>query len=1655
MPGRRAGWARAGSWTTLKLVIALCATVVAAPASAHASTSVSLTFDDGQASQYATKAPLASHGMRGTFYLNSAKVGTSGFYMTWSQVAAIAADGNEIGGHTLTHADLSALSESQRRTEICDDRQNLVARGFNPVSFAHPYGGADATTQAIVSECGYKSGRRVGGIVSPNWCPACGSPRAELVPPENAFHVRTPSFGSGEITLAAIQGVVTQAELSGGGWVPLVFHGVCDSACDEGWIRTSTFSALLDWLAPRTAHGTFVRTMREVIEHVPPDTSLPSKPPAETTDRSASFTLASNPGGATFDCRLDGAAWAPCSSPVSYSSLSAGTHTFQARARDTFGAVDATPASWTWTIDVPPDPTTVSLTFDDAQATQYAVRDDLADHGMNGTFFVDSNAVCTSNCSGEFNMTWAQLDDLAADGNEIGGHTLDHEDLTSSALSTAEKRRQVCEDRENLIARGFDPVSFAYPYGHHDATARALVSECGYASARAAGDAPDGGETIPPLDPFATRTPGHSSDEITLAELQGAVTDAEAVGGGWVQLAFHGICATRCNEGWVKPSTFAAFLDWLEPRADTTGTVVRTVREVIEGSAPKTTMGSKPPAVTAATSASFTLSSDTAGATFQCSLDDAGFTPCTSPVSYSGLSNGSHTFRVRARDSLGAVDASPATWTWIVDTVAPDTSIASGPSGTVGSSAASFGFTATEAGSFECKLDSGAWGGCTSPKSYSGLGEGAHTFSVRALDALGNVDGTPATRTWTVDTVAPDTTITGGPSGTVGSSSASFGFTATEAGSFECRFDSGAWGACSSPKAYSGLGDGAHTFSVRGIDAVGNVDATPASRSWTVDTGSPDTSITGGASGTVGSSAASFGFSSSEAGTFECNLDAGAWVACGSPKAYSGLGDGEHTFSVRAIDTVGNIDATPARRTWTVDTTAPNTSISSGPSGTVGSSSASFGFSTTEAGTFECRLDSGAWGACTSPKSYSGLGDGEHTFSVRGIDAVGNVEASPAGRTWTVDTVAPDTSIASGPSGAVASPGASFAFAAAGATTFECKLNGGAWDACTSPKSYAGLGDGAHTFSVRAIDAVGNVDASPATRTWTVDTVAPNTSIATGPSGAVSSAAASFGFSATEAGSFECKLDSGEWGVCASPRSYAGLGEGEHTFSVRGIDAVGNVDGSPASRTWSVDTVAPDTSIVSGPSGTVATSAASFGLAATEAGSFECKLDTGDWGTCDSPKAFTGLSDGDHTFSVRARDAVGNADTTPATRTWTVDTVAPDTSIASGPTGAVAVPDAAFEFSAAGATSFECKLDSGAWGACTSPESYSGLGDGEHTFSVRGIDAVGNVDASPATRTWTVDTAAPTTSIASGPSGVLASAAAAFEFSATEAGAYECKLDSGTWDTCTSPHPYHGLADGEHTFWVRAADAVGNVDATPPSRTWTVDTVAPNTSLTSGPSGTVATTTASFRFSSTEPGTFQCKLDGGGWGGCTSPRAYSSLAEGEHTFSVRAIDGAGNTDSTPTTRTWAVDMPAAPATPAAEEEEEVDEEQVDDEEDDGDAWATAYLSGVLKGAARANKRKRIKALVRRRALRLRLPAADEGALRIKLSLLPDPPGPAIRLARGRAKVSPGAQKLKLGLGRKTRRKLRRLWVAAFELSATFRLPDGDVVRDRRVFLVRR
>ena len=370
--------------------------------------------------------------------------------------------------------------------------------------------------------------------------------------------------------------------------------------------------------------------------------------------------------------------------------------------------------------------------------------------------------------------------------------------------------------------------------------------------------------------------------------------------------------------------------------------------------------------------------------------------------------------------------------------------------------------------------------------------------------------------------------------------------------------------------------DGSHQVLARVTDAAGNT-RDSAKQTVTVDNKAPAAPAIGTKPAAVtNATTATFSFSGEAGGRFECRLDTDPYAVCTSPRTYAGpLAAGVHTFEVRQVDTAGNTGPA-ATYSWTVDLTAPTTTITASPAGPTPSTTASFSFAADETGsTFQCRLDGTTFAACTSPRSYSGLAEGGHVFEVRAVDPAGNVGPA-ASHSWTVtDTTPPTVTITAAPSSLSASSSASFSFAANEAgSAFECRLDAAPYAACTSPHAYTGLADGGHTVAVRATDAAGNVGPA-ATRSWTVDTTAPTTTITAGPEGTVTSAGASFSFTADEtAGTFECRLDGAAFGPCSSPTSYDGLSDGDHSFDVRAADVAGNL-GAPASRSWTVVTVAP------------------------------------------------------------------------------------------------------------------------------------------------------------------------------------------------------------------------------------------------------------------------------------------------------------------------------------------------------------------------------------------------------------------------------------------------------------------------------------------------
>jgi hypothetical protein len=351
---------------------------------------------------------------------------------------------------------------------------------------------------------------------------------------------------------------------------------------------------------------------------------------------------------------------------------------------------------------------------------------------------------------------------------------------------------------------------------------------------------------------------------------------------------------------------------------------------------------------------------------------------------------------------------------------------------------------------------------------------------------------------------------------------------------------------------------------------------------------------------------------------------------------------------------------------------------------------------------------------------------------------------------------APNTVIDEKPPAASSSTSAMFTYEAPTATGYECKLDSAAFTSCPETGiEYTSLAEGSHTFQVRGFNASGP-DPTPASYTWKVDTTPPTTTIDSHPEDPSPGASASFKFHASETGSkFECSLSQGanpdSFSTCTSGKTYTALADGEYTFKVRATDLAGNHQLEPTAFSWTVDnslkdTTPPETKLDSVPPDPSLSATVAFTYESNEPGStFECALDGAPFTACAaSGLTYSGLTNGPHSFQVRAIDPSANVDPTPAGYSFSVAVppqapppplalAAPQTLFVKKPPAKTRdrTPTFRFRSDLAGA-SFECAVDRGRFKPCRSPFTTKRLSVGHHTVTVRAV-AAGATDATPLT----------------------------------------------------------------------------------------------------------------------------------------------------------------------------------------------------------------------------------------------------------------------------------------------------------------------------------
>lgn len=796
---------------------------------------------------------------------------------------------------------------------------------------------------------------------------------------------------------------------------------------------------------------------------------------------------------------------------------------------------------------------------------------------------------------------------------------------------------------------------------------------------------------------------------------------------------------------------------------------------------------------------------------------------------------------------------------------------------------------------------------------------------------------------------SPLITITSSPPTLDNSKSATFEFESSMQGStFTCEVDSGSTKSCTSPYTFSGLGDGTHLATITATDPNSQLSVS-ASYGWTIDATAPVASITDGPSSPSKSTSASFKFSSNEEGTFSCQLDSGAPADCDSPTAYDSLGDGSHTFTLTTTDPAGNTSPT-ANWVWTVDTATPTATITGSPPPVTNEHPTTFTFTSSEPGsTFKCSKDDSSFSLCTSPKTYTWVAEGDHTFEVEAIDPSGNI-GTPVSYAWTVDSAKPKVDITAGPANPTKAGSAAFTFTVTddNDTTSVCQLDSGTLVACSGGTSgttidgfgrtvsngwgtadqggaWAISGGSASDFAVNGSAATIAVTSTNVPRqaylpgSWTDTDFLFRVSFDRKPVSSMrvmgygmarydSASGAFYALRASLVWDGSMRIDStkkpalGPEVIEGTEANLGAIGAANTWYWVRGhvADENGSVriqgrlwkDGTPEPTIWQYSYLDTSSVLAAGQPGL---RAQTWALDPTYSVSFD------DY-SASTGLSYAGLVPGTHVETITSTDAGGNVGTD--TWSWTVDQTAPIPSITSGPNSPTGSTSATLKFSAneSGGT-FTCQLDSGSAATCTSPTTYSGLANGSHVFTLLATDKAGNV-STPVTWAWTVDTVAPVPSITGAPPLFTKDRPATFLFTSNEVGStFKCSKDGGSYLSCSSPKVYLWFGEGPHTFGLIATDPSGN-QSTAITYTWTVDNKKPTVTINTGPPNPDTKTTATFTFSSDDPSaTFTCQLDANAAAACTSSKTYSGIGVGAHTFKVYATDKAGNQSST-VTWTW-------------------------------------------------------------------------------------------------------------------------------------------------------
>ncbi len=512
-----------------------------------------------------------------------------------------------------------------------------------------------------------------------------------------------------------------------------------------------------------------------------------------------------------------------------------------------------------------------------------------------------------------------------------------------------------------------------------------------------------------------------------------------------------------------------------------------------------------------------------------------------------------------------------------------------------------------------------------------------------------------------------------------------------------------------------------------------------------------------------------------------------------------------------------------------------------------------------------------------------------HAAWATGAPAVAALGFSGVGGAPLLADDPPTAELTETPALATTKTDAKFGFAAGGGATFECKLDDGDFESCSSPASYHGLSEGAHRFFVRSKQN-GHTQKLHTSYEWYVGDDPLGLHFSNTPAWWSHDPNSMFQFGTSRAPVFavemHCALDGEVPRPCYGSDIFMELEPGPHHFIVYanhlGVEQELRYD-------WTISSVPAVRLRQEIPPRSNIRNLKILIDASTKIDIVECKFNDEPWTACDAKNEHTTHAErpGEQTFSLRGVDETDTR-TPEITRSWVLDEVAPKVEH-NVPATVTSLPFAATISVDEPVKEVRCRIDAGTSFDCSGGASLAWLAPGAHELEIRAVDEAGNVGAVSAQFDYAPG--APVAAITAGPSGNHVGSSARFEFSGTPGATFECALDGTAFAPCLSPIGYDMLMPGRHRFEVRAVkDGVTQPRAS--SRTWNNSEEPLGLYWRTTPSRATSSTAANFEFDSRNYAARDlaatCQLDDGPAAPCLDAVRLSGLTTGPHTFTVRA-----------------------------------------------------------------------------------------------------------------------------------------------------------------------